>query len=163
MANMNHRGAAAASMEGTDTCPLQHQTPSDSPVSAQTGLLDAVLSWGLQPSSGTTCLWDLCLYPYPVRQKVHLGGDLKIGQWIRDVGKQQPSSWEHLNGTRGWKPDGGGLRSEWEVMKLRQKGYRLIFQGIFFSVIKESDGKVDWTHPAIPVPPSCSFPHTLSD
>lgn len=47
-----------------------------------------------------------------------------------------------LNGMWGWEPDGGGLRSEWEVMKLKQKGYRLIFQGFFF-VIKESEGKVD--------------------
>lgn len=42
MTNVNHRGAAAASVEGTDTCPLQHQTAYDSPGSAPTGLLDAV-------------------------------------------------------------------------------------------------------------------------
>lgn len=41
MTNMKHRETAAACVQGADTCPRQHRTANESPVSAQTGSLDA--------------------------------------------------------------------------------------------------------------------------
>lgn len=66
-------------------------------------------------------------------QKVYLRGNLKIGPWIGHVGNSSSLHENRLNGMWGWEPDGGGLRSKWEVMKLKQKAYRLIFKGFFLS------------------------------
>ena len=62
---------------------------------------------------------------------------------------------------------GMGARWQWvvkwmggdEVESARLRTHFSAF--FFFFVIKEGDRKVVWTHPALYIPPSSSFPHTL--
>lgn len=58
----------------------------------------------------------------------------------------------------GWEGNG-----RWWSWDSKSTDYFFKSFGFLFFVIKKGEGKVDWTHPAIPVPPSRSFPHTLHD
>lgn len=135
MTNMKHRGTAAASMQRTDTCPLQHRTVYESRVSAQTGTLDAAPLWRLQPYS--TFVWNLDFYPYPMLQKVHLRGDLKIGPGIGHVGKQQQCSWEQSQwdvgmGARWWWVEKWMGGDEVEAERVQTNFSRVFFFLFFF-------------------------------